>query len=181
VEPIYIITLGFVIAFGGLVWLYIQKPQSIQLRQPNDPHDKIEFIKNTIISAADGISFSGTASVTVAKLRIFVDYSFLPASPPPYAWSDRVRVLIGEIENVVRQTVITKQLAVRGRNGPISDVYWANPSENFPVGQFNKVRLVIMDPEGTEQHHYFFLARSGGLPPFRILEHSDWTIAWRNN
>jgi hypothetical protein len=163
---------------------------------PN-PHAE-EFIKNgTLILGFnfDGsevpLAFGGTATLTTERLRVLVDYSAYRSG-----WMSRVRVPIGEIKDPVKGQFVKVQLVykVRKANGGTYDLWWGSdpaPAHPVSVPVYNEAiaptrgRVVVLGPNGKEQHIYFELLRAPNDPngQMRILilqgrEVADWIASW---
>jgi hypothetical protein len=131
------------------------------------------------------------STVTVDRLRVFVDYSEYDSG-----WMPKVRAYIGEIKEPVKGQFSRLQLVnvATQPNGGTNNLWWGNPSDFHAVSneQINslmpavpiRARLVIIGQGDAEQHYYFTLLRAVSLPgAYKIgvlqqHESGDWIASW---
>lgn len=140
------------------------------------------FLKNISISSHSlaPLAFVGTVSATTDRLRFYVD-----ASPRFFGQFDGTfRAQISESRDAVKDQPIDVQLVFKGppNNTDRGEYYWGDPKNNYPIAPLNRARLVIIGPDGSEQHVYFMVIHGAvENQPFIVLDEKDneWTKRWK--
>jgi hypothetical protein len=156
----------------------VSEPTKAPLLSPA-PKEHPEFLKN-VSFAWDSqlpLGLSGTFAVTKPKLRIYVDAASFSISMPG---TNRFRAEIGSVADAVKGQNFAMQL-IRFAKDDSGRAFWGDPKNNYPVESINRGRIVIIGPEGDEQHIYFELIRGPANQPFLIIREDqiDWMQQWK--
>jgi hypothetical protein len=207
-EPAYIIVgcvtgaIALLIVAGAVFFLIpntgtAKAPTAVQSAANGTSANQGEFFaKNAIIATHANPAASNSQLVTYVadsasmgdRLRVFVDFSM---HVPNAGWIGRNRVEIAQFKDYVRgQKFIVPVLSRYEENGDKNLMRWgANSYEapdnahKFGLADTYRARLVLMGPDGREQHHYFVIVRgassSGELVPSVVAdEHFTFRKQW---
>ncbi len=144
-----------------------------------------EYLKNIgfLYDPQLPLGISATIASTVDRLRVVVEYQAdIPISGHFSGPGNARPIQIAEFKDLVRGANINFQL-IFGADKPagLPEYFWGEPKHNFPVGGLNRVRLVVIGPEKTEQHVYFFVIRGMASQLITIIREQDhdWIREWR--
>jgi hypothetical protein len=127
------------------------------------------------------VFFSAEVVDSVARLDLYIDYSFMPLQFRGGFAGERRRIKIGALTDLVRSTQIGVRPLAGEKDGSGNGKYfWGDPTENFPIGAFSRARLVIIGPDRKEQRVYLEVTEST-VPdkPLTIVQNNmNWVQDW---